>query len=624
MNYFKINLSIFLLSLILLTPVQSVRADTIDYYNVDIKLFENNTAEITETIYYNFSESNRHGIYRQIPESFKANGNLSPIDIKIKSITNEEGKPYKFVNQSFSGIDLKIGDPDKYVDSKEIYVIKYLVKNPIGFFENNDEFYWNLTGNDWVVSTISNVHAKIEFPETIEGRIGSYNYCGLIGSNSSCGSFFVSGHVVRFDSYKVFNSGEGVTIDLEFDKGIISEPTVLDNIIGMIWKYLPVLVAFILAILIFIKVFKVQIETTRLYKKFKSSHPDMVQYTPEKFSVIEASFFHDGKSIPSKDVAGFIVWCAIEGYIKIIEDDGDYCFDKLDGFNKLENDTEKDFINQLSKIRIKKEIGFSRVVDRNEDRNSNLLKSTISSVIIKQVMKSFTSSLFNMYVNKILENDYIHSETLKKIEKKIEKSLKLGINSQLMNYFDFINAKKYGLISLLLFLSLNPGLFFLFFSLSLGLGLIGLIPSLILIFMVIFILFFIKAMPDYTEKGMEAAWFIKGLYKYINMSEKERIKVANSPEKTPVLFEKLLPYAMVFGLEEKWIREFEGIYQISNSYWISSNSSAALNLSLISKLSISIDNSIGKSIAPKSSSGGFSGGGGSSGGGGGGGGGGSW
>lgn len=625
MNFFKTNF-VILLFLFFFTPFQIIQADTIDYYHVDVKLFENNTAEVTETIHYNFGDSNKHGIYRKIPESFKAASNLFPIDIKIEGVTDENGKSYKYSNQSSGDINLKIGDQNQYADPKEIYIIRYLVKNPIGFFENNDEFYWNLTGNDWNVSSISNVSAKVEFPRKIEENIEYYDYCGLVNSNLSCGYFEVNDSTINFKSDKVFLPGEGVTLDLEFNKGIISQPTKLDNLMSFIWKYLPIWTALILAILIFRKFFKVQVETMKLYKRFKSSHPEMVQYTPEKFSVIEASFFHDGKSISAKDISGFIVWCAIERYIKIIEENGDYYFDKLERFNKMEDGPEKDFIDHLSEIKIENKGGVSRVVARSQNSEDNLLISTIKSTLITQKMEPITASLFNLYVSKIIKNGYLHSETVQKIEKKLEKNSKLSKKLQLTNFFDYINVKKNGLIFVLLFASLNPGIFLIFLAAILGFGpMVGLIPSFIAIFLAIFILFFVEAIPNYTEKGMEASWFIKGLFKYIKMSEKERIRVANNPEKTPVLFEKLLPYAMVFGLEEKWMKEFEGIYQITDLSWISSESSDGLNLFSLSNFSKSIDKSLGKSMVSKSSlSGGFSGGGGSSGGGGGGGGGGSW
>jgi hypothetical protein len=44
---------------------------------------------------------------------------------------------------------------------------------------------------------------------------------------------------------------------------------------------------------------------------------------------------------------------------------------------------------------------------------------------------------------------------------------------------------------------------------------------------------------------------------YIDTAEDEKIKFHNDPEKYKGVFEKLLPYAMIFNLEKKWAKVFE-------------------------------------------------------------------
>lgn len=68
----------------------------------------------------------------------------------------------------------------------------------------------------------------------------------------------------------------------------------------------------------------------------------------------------------------------------------------------------------------------------------------------------------------------------------------------------------------------------------------------------------------YTKKGLEAARYMDGLKLYIEMAEAERMKVLQSvkgadtsPEGVVKLYEKLLPYAAVFGLEESWMKEMK-------------------------------------------------------------------
>ncbi|MFH1946759.1 MAG: DUF2207 domain-containing protein [Candidatus Magasanikbacteria bacterium] len=135
-------------------------------------------------------------------------------------------------------------------------------------------------------------------------------------------------------------------------------------------------------------------------------------------------------------------------------------------------------------------------------------------------------------------------------------------------------------------------------------------------------------MPARTKKGVLAREHILGLKTYLNVAEKDRINFHNAPEKEPKLFEKLLPFAMVLGVEEVWAKQFTGIYDQEPNWYhsdIKSYSAVALANRLIDFKSVSTNNL----TAVRSSGGagvgrsGF-GGGGFSGGGFGGGGGGSW
>jgi uncharacterized membrane protein len=68
-------------------------------------------------------------------------------------------------------------------------------------------------------------------------------------------------------------------------------------------------------------------------------------------------------------------------------------------------------------------------------------------------------------------------------------------------------------------------------------------------------------------KGVLAREHIRGLKEYLMLAEKERIKFHNAPEKNPELFEKLLPMAMVLGVEREWAAQFKDIYLTQPSWY---------------------------------------------------------
>ena len=135
-----------------------------------------------------------------------------------------------------------------------------------------------------------------------------------------------------------------------------------------------------------------------------------------------------------------------------------------------------------------------------------------------------------------------------------------------------------------------------------------------------------------SDKGNKIYYEMEGLKMYIDTAEKHRIEFHNNPTKFRGVFEKLLPYAIIFGLEKKWSEEFKEIYQEPPT-WYQGNISAFNSYLLVSSISDISRNVKSKSVPPNSAggvrsshggSGGSGFGGGSSGGGFGGGGGSSW
>jgi len=142
------------------------------------------------------------------------------------------------------------------------------------------------------------------------------------------------------------------------------------------------------------------------------------------------------------------------------------------------------------------------------------------------------------------------------------------------------------------------------------------------------------AMDARTAKGTAAKEHALGLKMYLEVAEKERLKKlqgpdaayaanAGEPVKTVELFEKLLPYAMVLGVEQQWAGQFASLYT-SPPDWYNGNWTTFNAAYLASSLNSGIGSAVNSAFTAPSSSGSSGSGGGFSGGGGGGGGGGGW
>src|ERR1039457_6335099 len=155
----------------------------ISNFQDSITVNEDGSALVNETITLVFV-GERHGIHRTIPIEYPGpNGTNYQLFIDVTSITDENGAKLKY-DSSTSGAyrDLKIYIPNA-VDATRTVEIAYRVRNGTRFFDSNDldshdEFYWNVTGNDWQVP-IDHVTASVHFPASASGSLRAQAFTGV-------------------------------------------------------------------------------------------------------------------------------------------------------------------------------------------------------------------------------------------------------------------------------------------------------------------------------------------------------------------------------------------------------------------------------------------------------------
>jgi hypothetical protein len=97
----------------------------------------------------------------------------------------------------------------------------------------------------------------------------------------------------------------------------------------------------------------------------------------------------------------------------------------------------------------------------------------------------------------------------------------------------------------------------------------------------------------------------------LSVAEKDRLEFHNAPDKDPQTFEKLLPYAIVFGVENQWAEKFKDIYKTPPNWYYDPTLSNFNSILFISSLHSFSNNSIHSLATPvQSGAGGFGGGGG--------------
>ena len=97
-------------------------------------------------------EGEWHGIHRTIPIEYPGPNRANyELYLEVTSVSDGQGGKLKYESSTANGArDLKIYIPDA-VDTTRTVEITYQVRNGTRFFDDHDEFYWNVTGNDWPV-----------------------------------------------------------------------------------------------------------------------------------------------------------------------------------------------------------------------------------------------------------------------------------------------------------------------------------------------------------------------------------------------------------------------------------------------------------------------------------------
>ncbi len=543
-----------------------VSAEVIKSFDAQIVVQTENAISVTETIVYDSEGVEKHGIFRDItPRS--SSGKM--MDIKNVSVSDQEGIVIPWKRESSNGdVRLKIGDPNSTFVGLKTYVIRYVATDAVAHLDNNtDEIYWNVTGNNWPFD-IENAKATVVLPS---GAIQKQSSCyqGVEGATGTC-TIEKSG--IDFASTKRLFAEEGLTVAVGFPAGFVYDhiPTAKDKILHLLSLFWPLLIPIIAASVMF----------RRWYKKGRDAKGTGViipQYSaPDELSPIACAVILNQKILP-RDIVAQVIYLATKGYISMTRTESKSFFIK-----------KVDYI-----LRLEKEY-------------STLENSSVDSLLLQAIFPASSVGAEVALSKCIGLQDAVNKLSISSAQEVVSKGYYTA---------DFSRAKtKKPVFVFVVGFIVYTMIATLFVSSSGG----GLLFTASAIIGLIIILIFNQIMPAKTKKGVLAKEHILGLKEYITFAEKDRIEFHNAPEKSPALFEQLLPYAIIFSQEKKWAKTFESIIPSAPSWYHGDShfNAVVFASSLRQDFVPSFYSAAGLSSG--------SGGGGSSGGGGGGGGGGSW
>ncbi|ODT48394.1 DUF2207 domain-containing protein [Devosia sp. 63-57] len=218
------------LFLLLALAVPSLAREEIRSMVSDVTLATDGSVQVVETLVVNAEgDQIRRGIFRDIPVTMLGDsGNKIRIALDVESVTRN-GQAEQFdVEREGDFRRIRIGNPDALLrPGEQRYVITYRLERMARPSADGDEIYWNATGNYWNFP-ILNAEARVHLPAgAVIANMAVYT--GPLGSTARDAAIKrVSDNEAVFRSQTVLQPGEGMSVAVSFQKGIVSYPEGMD------------------------------------------------------------------------------------------------------------------------------------------------------------------------------------------------------------------------------------------------------------------------------------------------------------------------------------------------------------------------------------------------------------
>lgn len=639
---------IFILLAVL--TISWARADrggyTLNHVTINAVVHENSTWDITETLEVDFSEP-RHGIYKYIPSRFfygfkQPNGTTEEKVYKnIIRVQDVQGYDYKTETDETDAQNtiIQIGSAYDYVEGKQVYIINYQVQYLDDRFNGEDFLCHTIWGDGWNTE-VEQLEFNIQFDKSLpaESLNGLNLYSGLRGSTYNADSvemvYDEHSHTLK-GSVSNLQAHSAITISAKLPEGFWKPEGK-----NMTLFYTFVFLALVCIVMYVYKLFSI---------RRRNPIPVVSFYPPEDISSAEVGKIIDDSTDP-EDLASLVPWLAHRGFITIEEIEG-----KKGLFGKASSD-----------LKLTKRIPLTPDAPMYQQLFMKALFGSKNSVILSKLgdrhveINAATSSLDSIYKGDKQLTDFswatgywflmllvmVGVYWTAHITDMFDTGIPLIACCSSLGAAFFIGlirmitapkrnirsarSKVFEAIGCAMLMAGGLAIHVLAFDDSdLCLPAIYFHAGAVLLSLLSFLADRCVYDTDYRIKIMGE---LLGLREFIESAEMPRLKML--VDENPGYFYEVLPFAMVFGLSDKWADLFKDIdMHDPDWYYSSSVGDAYMASSLLSHtISTTVASSIKSAIAEasvdptsSSSSGGYSGGGSSfSGGGGGGGGGGSW
>ncbi|AJA06743.1 hypothetical protein TM7x_00960 [Candidatus Nanosynbacter lyticus] len=503
-----------------------------------------------------------------------------PTNFSLQSVTDGQGVS---LDHTWNGDELRIGKKDVYVQGEKTYVIKFTQRDVTKHYDNTgrDEFYWDVIGNEWRVP-MQNVRVSVKFDESLQAaRAGeAFCYTGAHGSTKRCNISGDKGEIVT--NVSRLNRREGITMAVGFTSGTFTgyQETLSEKLLK-IWAMVQTIASSLAVILMLLLGWRYK----RLFGRHNELKPIPPEYLPPKQASVMISTYilkrYDLFIVKGSAKVAQLLDLAVRHYIKLYE------VKKASFLRSAQYEIE--IVKDLTELR---------------PEESEVIRDMFGESMPKPGQRL----------------------NLKKLQNNLSYAARTGDDD---NNLKSLARGKYALCEQ------KPENKRIVQKWALWVFVISVLllsPMLLIVAGIVFALSFGWSL---TDEGLVLRRYLAGLKMYIGVAEAERLQMLQSPEgaeKVKIntaderqlvkLYERILPYAVLFGQEKEWSKQLGKYYEQVGEQpdWYSGQgafNAAAFAAGMNSLSSVASSASDYSSTSGGSTGGGFAGGGGGGGGGGG-------
>lgn len=565
--------------LLLLVSAPLWAVEKILHFDSKINLHHDGTITVIETLdVWAEGKAIKRGIYRDFPTRYRNDLAIERrTGFKVVSVLLD-GEPTSMMRQDMiNGQRVYMGDKNRYLShGRHRFQLTYRTDHQLRFFDEYDEFYWNVTGNGWSFP-INKVTATIRLPqnggEAIKDIHGWTGYQGQQGEDFQILTADTDKNTVAFKTTQPLSEHQGLTIGVSFEKGLFEQPGLqIGRFIEHNILWLSTLLA-VLGLLVFMALAWLR------HGRDPKKGVIIARFKPPKGMSPAAINYLDNQKITNTTLTAAILSLAVKGALRIEQKSQHYRLFKKQprqGLSKGEKQVYKNlFTDKKDELII------------NKNPNAKLAKGKTS--LAHKLTTEYKDACFKNNRRYIISGwlmSFVCCVLFYVLYYGFEQGSAAYLGTFCVYVFAFVVAVVtlmawpvvVGILFLLVLLGSFSELMQWFVNVQVGLY--------FTLSMIALNILFTWLMQSPTLYGRQIFDQVAGLKLYISMAEEQRLNLMNPPEKNLAHYEALLPYAVALGLENRWAEKFSAVFATAEQSdttdlpfsWYQGDGHQALNL----------------------------------------------